>query len=144
VSIARRVQVNNLTQRLQDAGVSANNVTDYIYDLSGDSGGPIAKTDPGSSDGADYRTNNRTNTFQDNVRQARTTLHRDASAASPTRSTRNCACRLLRSHQQFRSTTCRACMTRTASTSDSEDYSTGSIKLTSTLTSRCCSKVDGR
>ena len=66
-------QGNNLTQRLKDAGVSANNVTDYIYDLSGAQGGPIVKDKIWFfATARDYRTNNGvTNTFFDDGSQGK-------------------------------------------------------------------------
>src|SRR5262245_329368 len=66
-------QGDNLTDRLRAAGVSANNVTDYIYDLSGSQGGPIAKDKIWFFASArDYRTNNGiTNTFFDDGKQGK-------------------------------------------------------------------------
>jgi hypothetical protein len=66
-------QGNNLTPRLKSAGVTANNVTDYIYDLSGSQGGPIAQDKIWFfATGRDYRTNNGvTNTYFDNGKQGK-------------------------------------------------------------------------
>jgi len=66
-------QGDNLTDRLRTAGVSANNVTDYIYDLSGSQGGPIAKDRMWFfATARDYRTNNGvTNTFFDDGNQGK-------------------------------------------------------------------------
>ncbi len=64
-------QGNNLTPRLITAGLGATNSTEYIYDLSGSQGGPIAKDKLWFFASArDYRTSNRIpNTFFDDGKQ---------------------------------------------------------------------------
>jgi hypothetical protein len=135
-------QGNNLTPRLQSAGVTANNVTDYIYDLSGSQGGPIAKDRLWFFAAArDYRTNNGvTNTFFDGGSQGKDYNYiRDALGRLTWQM--NQKTRIGGYYDRiskFRGHDMQSLYDpETASNIwTSPNYSTGSIKVTSTITSR--------
>ncbi len=135
-------QGNNLTQRLQDAGVSAGNSTDYIYDLSGALGGPVAKDKIWFfATARDYRTNNGvTNTFQDNGSQGKDYNYiRDGLARVTWQM--NSKTKIAGYYDRvikYRSNDMQSLYDpETASLVwTSPNYSTGSVKVTSTMTSR--------
>ena len=135
-------QGNNLTDRLKSAGVSANNVTDYIYDLSGSEGGPLAKDKIWFfATARDYRTNNGvTNTFFDGGKQGKDYNYiRDALGRFTYQM--NQKHRIAGYYDRiskFRGHDMQSLYDpeTAANVWTSPNYSTGSIKLTSTLSNR--------
>jgi hypothetical protein len=135
-------QGDNLTQRLKTAGLAIGNSTEYIYDLSGAEGGPIAKDRLWFfATARDYRTNNGiSNTYFDNGRKGtdynyiRDGLGRFTYQLSSKHRIAGYYDRIskYRGHDMqslYDPETAALIWT-------SPNYSTGQIKLTSTLTSR--------